>query len=144
MRLGINYEIEKLPIDFRGSFVSLTKKAIEINDADLFVNLYNIEKRFTKPFCFSVYLGKYSLNDGFIHPEGSIKLNLSMLNFFDGDSRDNRITLALFNGLRATELKKFPFPAGQDLKRLHVNIVPERSLDDFAKGFVGFKTISSG
>lgn len=153
MRLSLTYQVNRVPINYRPLFVSLIKKSIETGDESAYKIAYEGAKRFTKPFCFSVYFPQLSIKEDVIETGGIVNLNISMLDFgfnfvnpgdVEGVSseEDRQICLALFNGIRARELKTARFPLGEELKRSHVQLMNEKDPDDFAKGKALFKTMS--
>ena len=142
MRLRMTYQINKVPIDYRASFVGLAKEAVRVGDEEIFKTAYENAARFTKPFCFSVFFQDFKKSGDTIEIGGLTSFNVSMLDFFKGTEVERRICLALFNGLRSSKLEKSPFPLGEELKRIHVQLVNERTLADFTGGRVQFKTMS--
>jgi CRISPR-associated endoribonuclease Cas6 len=142
MRLRIIYQIEQVPIDYRDCFVSLFKEAIKTGDEEVYKAAYGDASRFTKPFCFSVFFQDFKITDDMIEIGGLTNLNISMLGFFSGTERDNRISLALFNGLRTPKMRSFPFPNGQELRRTQVQLLDEKPLEYFRSGTARFKTVS--
>lgn len=142
MRLRLTYQIDRVPIDYRASFVSLIKEAIRTADDEAFHLAYESAARSMKPFCFSVFFQDFKINNGMIEIGGLTNLNVSLLNLLVGTEQDRRIGLALFNGLRDPGLQTFPFPHGQQLRKLQTHLLDEKPLEYFSSGTVRFKTMS--
>lgn len=118
MRPRITCRIAKVPIDYRVSFVSLIKEAMEKADPEAFKAVYKDAARLRKPCCIPVFFRDFKISNGTIEIGGLTSLNVSMLDFFTGTKTDGRVGLALFAGLRDHELAAFKFPNGEKLTRV--------------------------
>jgi len=137
MRIGFVYRIDKLPVDYRTCFLSLIKEAINRSDPSLYQEFYQTDNRKTKPFCFSVYLKSFKINNNILLLEDNITLYISSTDLLEDV---NAIGIKIYNGL--LNIKNFPFPLGQILKQINIFPIKEKDKGCFANGEACFKTMS--
>jgi CRISPR-associated endoribonuclease Cas6 len=137
MKIGFVYRINKLPIDYRACFLSLIKEAINRSDPSLYREFYQAANRETKPFCFSIYLKSFKINNNILLIEDDVTLYISSPDLLEDV---NAIGIKIYNGL--LNIKNFPFPLGQILKQVNIFPIREKDKGWFAKGEACFKTMS--
>jgi len=100
--MRINFELtlkkNELPVDYRKGFISIIKKALELEDRILLARYYNSKTQ--KPFTFSVYFpglkGKSTNMDFYVGEK-------AILNF---SSNNPDLVIAISNGMR--KIKSYP------------------------------------
>lgn len=131
MKFKFFISADKIPRNSNFMFVSLLKKTIELGDKTLFNELYfwNSKKnKKIKPFCFSIFLNNFKMEEKIIETIGGVELTVS--------TPDYNLGIAIYNG--ALKLKEFKY---KEFK-ISIDRVVLLKEKEVKSGFIPCKTLS--
>lgn len=129
MRLKVILESKnkKIPRGNRFMIISLIKKAIELEDKDLFNELYFFEgkkNKKIKPFTFAIYLNDFNVKEEYIELNGDISITIS--------TSDYNLGIAIYNGLLKLDEFKFDDYKYKDYELIikRINLIKEKKVNE--------------
>ncbi len=117
----------KVPIGNRIMCLSLIKSALRVENEEIFNELFfygDRKNKKIKPFCFSVFLNNFKLNDGYIEVKENVSVTVSTIS--------NKVGLTIFNGLIRMRKRNDGIFEYKDykLKISNITLVKEKTIDD--------------
>lgn len=117
----------KVPIGNRIMCLSLIKSALRIENEEIFNELFfygDRKNKKIKPFCFSVFLNNFKLNDGYIEVKENVSVTVSTIS--------NKVGLTIFNGLIRMRKRNDGIFEYKDykLKISNITLVKEKTIED--------------
>ncbi|WP_110930240.1 CRISPR-associated endoribonuclease Cas6 [Paenibacillus bouchesdurhonensis] len=127
MRLSVTYQVERVPLGYRMTVLSLLKEALKLANEAYYKELYEQRSKEMKPFSTAVFLKEFTYKeDEILLKELSITIS----------SADMEFMLHLFNGLH--QLRSYKTD-GQEWKQLRIQMLKEAQVTGER---VYFKTLS--
>lgn len=120
LKLYINLENEKMPIDYRRNIISFIKLSLSEYKEEYFNQYYNAKDNIVKPYAFSVFFAKPKITkDEIIIENKRFEINMTIENY--------ETAIIIYNALNNQKHKKFSIKRNSWILK-NIELMPEKEI----------------